>query len=191
MTSATVRGLAFLAAAVVSLALALGGVASAHTLSPTWGPGSGSGSEGNCSGGQAAGSGSILGGALSASFTVCKHGTDPHAVSGFFHAMGTPPSNILLAPQGPVTCAAFRGDEVSFLYPLAAGSQPPLPPNATAILIYAKAGGPGVGKVGFTGPLPTAVFGGNCDFSSLEGTAAQADAQPLSSGSVSVTGPRN
>jgi hypothetical protein len=144
----------------------------------TWGDG------GGCAGGQADGQGATP--LNSFRFTVCAHGADPHAAGGYFAAAGTPPSNVLVAPQGPVTCAAFRPGEVSFLYPLGPGSRPDLPGAPTAILIVAKDGGPqGPDAIGFVGPAPVQTFAG-CGFDSPQALAAGAAALPLTSGSITV-----
>lgn len=107
-------------------------------------------------------------------------------MGGYFAAVGTPPSNLLVAPQGPVTCAAFRPGEVSFLYPLGPGSRPALPPGFTAILIVAKDGGPhGPDAIGFVGPAPIQTFTG-CGFATPQALAAAATAMPLTTGSITV-----
>lgn len=173
------RVTALVATVVAILALAVGGTAWAND-----GSGSGSGG-GGCAGGQSSGHGTII--TNSFDWTLCRHSANPNDVSGFFRAVGVGPTGAVVAPQGPVTCAAFQGDEVSFLYPLTTGSRPPLPSGATAILIYGKAGGPGVGKVGFTPPLPTASFGNKCDFTTPQAIATKASAQPVVTGAVTVT----
>lgn len=187
MSSSVVRRVVSLMVALTAgLALAATGTASAATggAHPSWGPGS---DRGSCAAGQATGHGATV--LNSFAFTACGHSPDPHDVTGYFSAMGTPPANLLIAPQGPVTCAAFHGDEVAFLYPLAAGSKPAFPPNATAILIYARAGGPGIGRIGFTPPLPTATFNNNCGLSTPQALGAKTTALPITTGTITVTGP--
>lgn len=177
MTKATGRGAALIAAIVAVAALALGGTASAHDTD--WGPWGAH----DCDAGRATGDGAMP--LATFKFTVCANDHDPHDVAGYFRATGNFGSGVLIAPEGPVTCAVFQGDEVSFLYPLV-GNKPPVPPNSTSILIYAKAGGVGQGKTGFF-MAPTATFGNKCGFETPQAIAAKTDALPLTKGSVSVT----
>ncbi len=166
---------------LIGVLLTLAGTASANTGpgAPRWG-----GGHPTCASGEAHGQGGTL--IDTFRFTVCRHGDRPQDVSGYFSATGNFGTGVLVAPQGPVTCAEFSGTTVSFLYPLE-GSRPPLPPGATAILIVATAGGPGVGKIGFVGPAPTATFLGRCDLASPQGVVASAAQLPLTSGAISVT----
>jgi hypothetical protein len=162
-------------AVLTSVLLALAGTASAGTHE--WG-----GAQ-RCASGEAKGQGGTL--IDTFRFTVCQQG-DSHSATGYFAAAGNFGTDVLVAPQGPVTCADITGDTVSFLYPLE-GSRPPLPSDATAILIVATAGGPGIGKIGFVGPAPTATFLGRCDQTSPQALAARVAQLPLSSGGITVT----
>lgn len=181
MKRAMGRGAALVVAIAAGLILALTGTALANGGGGLdWGPWSSN----DCDSGRAAGDGAFV--AATFHFNVCSNKHDPHDVAGYFKATGNFGSGAIIAPEGPVTCAVFQGDEVYFLYPLV-GDKPPFPPNSTAILIYAKAGGPGVGKVGFSGPAPTATFGNNCDPTTLQSIQAKTIAQPLTSGTVEVS----
>ena len=177
--------LSVVVAIAATLALALTGIASAHP-----GPASVGGHDRGCSGGRADGQGASV--TNSFRFTLCAHGDDPHQVSGYFSAVAIAPAGALVAPQGPVTCAAVTGNTVSFLYPLARGSRPAVLADRTAILIVAVDGGPsGPDRIGFIGPAPTATFGDRCDLATPQAVAALASAQPVLTGSVTVTGPRS
>lgn len=184
------RRAAAIAATVIGVVVALAAPASASTpaSAPASAPmvGSWGGQHPGCASGQATGHGTTV--IDSFRFALCRTGPDPHDVRGRFAAAGNFGTGALIAPQGPVTCAAFHGDTVSFLYPLE-GNRPPFPPDATAILIVAKAGGPGVGKIGFIGPAPAATFANSCAPSSPQALAASAAALPLTTGSISVEGP--
>ena len=179
MKRAMGRTATIIAAMVAMVALVMTGSASAHGISPAWGHGN------DCDAGRATGDGASPLAAFT--FTVCANGQDPHDVSGYFQAAGNFGTGGLIAPQGPVTCAVFKGDTVSFLYPLV-GDKPPFPPNSTSILIVATKGGVGTGgKIGFIGPAPTVAFGNNCDFQSLPVTVGQVAQLPLTAGSIDVT----
>jgi hypothetical protein len=86
-----------------------------------------------------------------------KRDSDGH-VSGYFKGVGTQPAGLLIAPQGPVTCAEFDGNKVGFLYPLEDNTRPFLL-KGTYILISAEDnGGHGRDKIGFLGPAPREAF---------------------------------
>lgn len=174
------RGAALMAAIAVGLLMALTGTASAD----------GSHEDQKCAEGEAKGDGTTVtpGGVPFATFkfTVCRNGPDTHDVSGYF-AGAASLSGGAIAPQGPVTCADFDEDTVSFLYPLNDKSEPPAI-RGMEILIVATDGGPSPAddKVGNAGPLPPAAFGGNCDLTSPQATFAKANALPLGEGQVTV-----
>lgn len=120
-------------------------------------------------------------------FDLCKTGPADTDVRGYFKALVTLTGGAINV-QGPVTCAAFDGKTVSFLYPLNEQSSPPL--VGTAILVVAKDGGPNPADdaVGFAGPLPIAAFGGNvCDLQTLPAqVASNIVTLPLGSGFITV-----
>ena len=191
MTTTMRRPAALLAALVCGLMMTLTGTALA------WDGHDGHDKDKGCSFGQAVGdaqAGPTAGVPVFApKFTLCKTGPADTDVTGYF-AASVVPSGGLIAPQGPVTCAAFDGKTVSFLYPLNEKTSPPVPPNLTAILIVAKDGGPnGAGDtVGFFGPAPIVAFGGNnCSFSTLpSAVAGNITMLPLVSGDVTVEPPK-
>jgi hypothetical protein len=151
----------------------------AHATSATSGPDD----RGGCPSGAAVGQGATA--LNSFDWNICKTGPGAREVTGTFQAAGTPPSNILIAPKGPNTCADIQGDTVAFYYPFAAGSTPPPNPALTGLLIVAVDGGQtGHDKIGFA-----PVVGGqvDCSVSGPMATAAKATALPLTSGEITVT----
>jgi hypothetical protein len=93
-----------------------------------------------------------------ASFDWHFHQDSDGQVHGYFKAVATQPGGLLVAPEGPVTCARFEGNKVGFLYPLEDDTRPALA-KGTYILITAEDnGGNGRDKIGFVGPAPKAAF---------------------------------
>jgi hypothetical protein len=92
-----------------------------------------------------------------------RRDSDGH-VHGYFKAVATAPFGILIAPEGPVTCAEFDGNKVGFLYPLRDETRPFFA-KGQYIMIVAEENVHGPDKVGFLGPAPRAAFPGcNPDF---------------------------
>jgi hypothetical protein len=81
-------------------------------------------------------------------------------VSGYFKAVATQPGGLLVAPQGPVTCAEFDGNKVGFLYPLEGATRPCLLKRTYIMITAEDNGGHGRDKVGFLGPAPREAFPG-------------------------------
>jgi hypothetical protein len=181
MTNRTGRGAAFVAAIAAALMLALTGTAAAgEAHAGTGSPMTSSG----CEGGQAVGRGATP--INSFDFTVCRHGSDVRAATGYFRTEATAPANAVVAAQGPVTCADVRGNTASFYYPFGPGSKLPPNPAVTGIVIVAVDGGPTGDRIGFEPVLA----GANADCSQDSPTVKLAVASalvPVTSGSISVS----
>lgn len=166
------RGAAALITAMTAvLALAWGGTAVAdgdhHRDSPS------------CASGEARGDGTAV--VNTFTFDLCRTGDAPTDVTGTFEAAGIPPSDVLVAPRGPITCAEIDGNTVSFVYPLGEGSRPAPLANVTEVLITATDGGPGgTDGIVFSGPVPIGTFGATCG--PLPGLP-----QPVTAGDITVT----
>lgn len=92
-------------------------------------------------------------------FDVAQNSADPRDAEGYFRAAGVPPSDLLIAPQGPATCVEVRGNTVGFLYPLAEGSRPAALEGSN-VLITAVDNGPGhPDAIGF---VPVGIDPGGC-----------------------------
>lgn len=188
MTFAMRRAAAAIAALVCGLMMTLTGTALA------WDGHDGHDKDKGCAFGQASGdaaAGPFAGAPLFApKFTLCRTGPAETDVTGYFSA-NVVPLGQFVAPQGPITCAAFDGNTVSFLYPLNEKSNPAVLAG-TAILIVAKDGGDSGDEIGFVGPAPLPVFGGNqCGFATLPSTLARNFIKlPVVSGGVTVEPPK-
>ena len=180
MTNRAGRGAALLAAVAATLMLPLTGTAAAGE---THAGAAGLGASSGCVGGQALGKGATP--ANSFDFTVCRHGDDVRAATGYFRTEATAPANAVVAALGPVTCADVRGNTASFYYPFGPGSKLPPNPAVTGIVIVAVDGGPAGDKLGFEPVLA----GANADCSRDSPTVKLAEASavlPVTSGSITV-----
>ena len=180
MTNVLRRTAAIIAAIACGLMLALVGTAGADERH---------GDDKNCAFGEAEGDAAAGVGTVpifAPTFNLCRTGPAESDVTGYFAATVVP-SGGLVAPQGPVTCAAFDGDTVSFLYPLNEKSNPPALAG-NGILIVAKDGGATGDEIGFFGPAPLIAFQGNqCGFSTLPSTVGRNFAKlPVVTGDVTV-----
>ncbi|MBW0102779.1 hypothetical protein [Pseudonocardia sp. KRD291] len=108
-------------------------------------------------GGTAVGEGSN--GLFTFAFSVEQGSEDTRDASGDFEAAGVPPSDLLIAPQGPATCVDVRGNTAGFLYPVNEEGRPAVLKGQN-ILITVVDGGPG--GQDFIGFLPTEIDPGTC-----------------------------
>ena len=88
-----------------------------------------------------------------------KRDSDGH-VSGYFKGVATQPGGLLVAPEGPITCARFEGNKVGFLYPLEDNTRPFILKSQYIMIVGEDNGGHGRDKIGFIGPAPKVAFPG-------------------------------
>lgn len=171
MTRALGRGAALVAAIATALVLCVTGAANATS------------GQGGCDYGAAVGKGATP--LNSFDWNICRTGPGLRDVTGNFKAAGTPPSDILIAPKGPNTCADIQGDTVAFYYPFAEGSMPPPNPGVTGLVVVGVDGGAaGPDRIGFA-PVPAGAV--DCSVSGPTATGAKATALPVTSGDIKVT----
>jgi len=82
-----------------------------------------------------------------------KRDSDGH-VHGYFKGYLTKPGNILLAPQGPITCADIEGNKIGLLYKVEDNSRPFFLKGQYVFVTAEDHGGHGRDRVGFYGPVP-------------------------------------